>query len=286
MKELGSPTQASDNRSDARASGETSASSRTRPAIYHLMVPLALTLLSPFATTGRAFGQGQELAPIKVDLPPTPNFNVTNAPETYPTGEVSIFGLRKHMAQNIDKDVQVKAYLLQIYECPAEQRKCNDDLATKSKKEKKKELKALKSGKESGAAPSKTPEPPKMAGGCRPCDQPHFFLGDTATTKLDHGLLVADYPIKDWNTGKPKPLVAKAGEQYIVTGMFAINSIGGFAASDGLIIHKKFTDAAGKVIAEGNAVLPPDAQDIKLEGKPVEAVGGKRIDAEKAGGKK
>jgi len=68
--------------------------------------------------------------------------------------------------------------------------------------------------------------------------------------------------------------------------MFAINSIGGFAASDGLIIHKKFQDAAGKVIAEGNAVLPPDAQDIKLEGKPVEAVGGKRIDAEKAGGKK
>ena len=125
-----------------------------------------------------------------------------------------------------------------------------------------------------------------MQGGCRPCDQPHFFLGDTPTTKLDHGLLVADYPIKDWNTGKPKPLVAKAGEQYVVTGMFAINSIGGFAASDGLIIHKKFQDSTGKVIAEGNAVLPPDAQDIKLEGKPVEAVGGKRIDAEKGGGAK
>jgi hypothetical protein len=67
--------------------------------------------------------------------------------------------------------------------------------------------------------------------------------------------------------------------------MFAINSIGGFAASDGLIIHKKFQDSTGKVLAEGNAVLPPDAQDIKLEGKPVEAVGGKRIDAEKAGKK-
>ena len=35
--------------------------------------------------------------------------------------------------------------------------------------------------------------------------------------------------------------------------------IGGFAASDGLIIHKKFQDSAGKVITEGNAVLPPDA---------------------------
>ena len=114
----------------------------------------------------------------------------------------------------------------------------------------------------------------------------NFSIGDTPTTKLDHGLLIADYPIKDWNTGKPKPLVAKAGEQYIVTGTFAINSIGGFAASDGLIIHKKFADATGKVIAEGNAVLPPDAQDIKLEGKPAEMVGGKRIDAEKGGPKK
>src|SRR6185503_11289141 len=154
------------------------------------------------------------------------------------------------------------------------------------KKEKKKELAALKKGKETAAAPAKGGEPPKMQGGCRPCDQPHFFMGDTPTTKLDHGLLIADYPIKDWNTGKPKPLVAKAGEQYVVTGMFAINSIGGFAASDGLIIHKKFQDGQGNVIAEGNAVLPPDAQDIKLEGKAAEKVGGARIDAEKEAKKK
>jgi hypothetical protein len=180
----------------------------------------------------------------------------------------------------------VAVSLLQIYECPAEQRKCNDDLAAKAKKEKVKEMKASKGG----AAPAKGAPPPPAAapaaaGGCRPCDQPHFFLGDTPTTKLDHGLLVADYPIKDWNTGKPKALVAKAGEQYVVTGTFAINSIGGFAASDGLIIHKKFQDATGKVISEGNAVLPPDAQDIKLEGRPAEKVGGARIDAEKSDGK-
>ncbi|HEV3031540.1 MAG TPA: hypothetical protein VG319_07835 [Polyangia bacterium] len=249
--------------------------------VYHHMVPLALALLMPLAA-GPARGQGTELPPIKVDLPPQPNFNIQTAPEKYPTGEMSIYGLRKHMSQYLDKDVQVKAYLLEIYECPAEQRKCNDDLAAKAKKEKKKEMKELK-----GGAPPKGPAAaaPAMTGGCRPCDQPHFFLGDTATTKLDHGLLVADYPLKDWNTGKAKPLVAKAGDQYVVTGTFAINSIGGFAASDGLIIHKKFQDASGKIIAEGNAVLPPDAQDIKLEGRPAEKVGGARIDAEKADGK-
>jgi hypothetical protein len=248
------------------------------------MVPLALALLVPFAS-GPARGQGTALPPLKVDLPPQPNFNVQTAPEKYPTGEMSIYGLRKHMSQYLDKDVQVKAYLLEIYECPAEQRKCNDDLAAKAKKEKKKEMASLKKGAKAGAPPEPAAAPAAMTGGCRPCDQPHFFLGDTATTKLDHGLLVADYPIKDWNTGKPKALVAKAGEQYVVTGTFAINSIGGFAASDGLIIHKKFQDSTGKVIAEGNAVLPPDAQDIKLEGKAAEKVGGARIDAEKADGK-
>jgi len=280
MKRLGSPLLKSDNRSDVRLPSETSAPSRTRRAIYHLMVPAALALLSPFAAT-RAYGQGQELAPIKVDLPPTPNFNVNNAPETYPTGELSIFGLRKHMAQNLDKDVQVKAYLIEIYECPAEQRKCNDALNAKDKKEKIKAAKAAAHGSKKGAPPAPAPEPAKAAGACRPCDQPHFFMSDTPTGKKERALLVADYPIKDWKTGKPKALVTPVGKQYVVTGTFAINSIGGFGASDGLIIHKKLVDETGKVITEGNAVLPPDAQDIKLAGKPAEKVGGARLDSEK-----
>jgi hypothetical protein len=246
------------------------------PTVYHRTIPLAVALLS--ASGARlAYGQGQELPPIKVDLPPPPNFNIQTAPEKYPSGELSVYGLRKHMNLYLDKDVQVRGYLLTIYECPAEQRKCNDDLAAKTKKAKMKEMK-------SGGLPGKAGAPPAadMKGGCHPCDQPHFFVGDTPTTKVDHGLLVADYPVKDWKTGKPKPLVAKAGDQYVVTGTFSINSIGGFAASDGLIIHKKFQDATGNVIAEGNAVLPPDAQTINLEGKPAEKVGGARIDAENA----
>jgi hypothetical protein len=248
-------------------------------SVYHLVVPLALALLVPFSARPVA-GQGTALPPIKVDLPPPPNFNVQTAPEQYPSGEMSIYGLRKRMAKYLDKDVQVKAYLLQVYECPAELRKCNDELAAKAKKQ-------AKSGKPGKEAPGKAGAPPKggaamaeqIKGGCRPCDQPHFFLADTPTTKIEHALLVADYPLKDWNTGKPKPLVAKPGDLFVVTGTFAINSIGGFAASDGLIIHKKLQDASGKVIAEGNSVLPPEAQDIKLEGKAAEKVGGARIDA-------
>src|SRR5262245_15699394 len=160
-----------------------------------------------------AFAQVQALPPIKVNLPPTPNFDIATAPPTYPTGEVSVYGLRKSMSKYLDKDVRLKAHLLQIYECPPELRKCNEEAAAKAKKEKRK---AAAKG-----APPPAAEPPQ--GGCRPCDQPHFYLGDQPNTKLERALLVADYPIKDWETGKPKPLVAKVGEQYIITGTFAIN---------------------------------------------------------------
>src|SRR5260221_11962434 len=93
MNPLGSPELPSDNGSKTGGPCKAATWSRTRPAIYHLMVSLALALLVPFGA-GRAFGQGQELAPIKVDLPQQPNFNINNAPEQYPTGELSIYGLR------------------------------------------------------------------------------------------------------------------------------------------------------------------------------------------------
>jgi hypothetical protein len=295
MKRLASPILAITCRASA---GSAPRSGAARPAARlaaarFSMVSVGLMLLSPLAGTsgllgghgGRAWAQGQELAPIKVDLPPQPNFNVTNAPETYPTGEMSVYGLRKHTNQNLDKDVQVKAYLTEIYECPPEQRKCNDELAAKNKKAAKAKAKLAGKAPRKGkgkAADVPAPDAPAAAtAACRPCDQPHFFMSDSPAGKKERALLVADYPVKDWKTGKPKALTAKTGEQYVVTGTFAINSIGGFAASDGLIIHKKLVDAKGAVVTEGNAVLPPDAQDIKLDGKVPEKVGAGRIDAKK-----
>ena len=224
-----------------------------------LFVTLALGLLSPRMVSA----QGKQVEAIKVNLPPPPNFDIATAPLQYPSGELSVYGLRKGMTKYLDKDVRVKAYLLEIYECPAEIRKCNDEAAAKAKREK-------RSGKAAAAAAAAAPTD-KPA--CRPCDQPHFFLADSKDAKIERALLVADYPVKDWKTNKPKPLVATKGEQYVVTGTFAINSITGFAASNGLIIHKKFEDQAGKVLAEGNAVLPPEAQTIQLEGKPPQPVG-------------
>lgn len=217
-----------------------------------------------------AWAQGQAAPDVKVNLPAAPSFNQEHAPEKYPSGELSVYGLRHSMTKYLDKDVQVKGYLLELYECPAEIRKCNDDLASKSKRQKKAPPKP-------GALPGKPGAAAAEAGDggdgkCRPCDQPHLFIADSPNTKRERALLVADYPVKDWDSGKPKPLTIKAGEQVTVTGTFAINSITGFAASNGLIIHKRLQDSTGKILSEGNAVLPPEAQTIQLEGKPPEAL--------------
>src|SRR4051812_4052553 len=99
-----------------------------------LFVTLALALLSPRA----ASAQGQELQPIKVNLPPPPNFDVPTAPPVYPSGEVSVYGLRKGMSKYLDKDVRVKAYVLEVYECPPDIRKCNEEANAKAKREKRK----------------------------------------------------------------------------------------------------------------------------------------------------
>jgi hypothetical protein len=230
---------------------------------------IRICLFSVFALASllpiEAFAQGQEVAPIKVNLPPSPSFTPPNVPVQYPGGEFSVMGLRKMKDKYMDKDVQVKAYLTEIYECPPELRKCNDELNEKTKQEKKK---AMKKG---GDALTQNVQVDR--GGCRPCDQPHFFMADAPNTKRERALLIADYPVKDWDTGDPRPLEAKLGQQYVVTGTFSINSITGFAASNGLIIHKKLQSLDGKLMAEGNAVLPPEAQTIQLEGKSAEQVG-------------
>jgi hypothetical protein len=227
-----------------------------------VVVPTVAGLLGSVWLEAPAFAQGQALPEIKVNLPATPNFDLATAPVQHPGGEFSVYGLRKNMSKQLEKDVRVRGYLLYLYECPPEIRKCNEEQDAKAKRERR------KASARGPAAPPATAEAPQ--GGCRPCEQPHFFLSDTADGKMERAILVADYPIKDWNTGRPKPITVKTGEQYVVTGTFAINSITGFGASNGLLVHKRTEDAAGKIVAEGNAVLPPEAQTINLEGKPPE----------------
>ncbi len=93
------------------------------------------------------------LPPIKVDLPPPPSFAEDNQPQQYPDGTMSIYGLRKQIDKYLGKDLKVKAYLLEVYQCPV----C-----------------------------------PKGQT-CKLCDQPHFFLSDKPDGKKEKALMVVDY---------------------------------------------------------------------------------------------
>lgn len=102
------------------------------------------TLDEPQATT---------LPPIKVDLPPAPSWAASDIPEKHPDGVYTIRGVRKQRATTLGKDVKVRAYLLEVYQCPV----C-----------------------------------PKGQT-CKLCEQPHFFLGDKPDTKKEKALMVVDY---------------------------------------------------------------------------------------------
>ncbi|MGZ3442374.1 MAG: hypothetical protein ACXVDD_22795 [Polyangia bacterium] len=93
------------------------------------------------------------LPPIKVDLPPPPSFAASDIPEKNPDGTFTVRGLRKKKADNLNKEVKVKAYLLEVYQCPV----C----------------------------------PKKQT--CKLCDQPHFFMGDKPDTKKEKALMIVDY---------------------------------------------------------------------------------------------
>jgi hypothetical protein len=164
----------------------------------------------------------QELPPIKVDLPPQPAWNASNIPEKYPDGKWSVRGLRRHMQQNLNKELEVKGVLVDIYQCPPEQAKCPKGKV------------------------------------CKPCDQPHYYVGDSKDTKKERALVVCNYPVK------PKPPVLPAvGTEVVVGGTFT-REAGGFAASDGLMDHKKTVTAAdSKVVVEGNALSAAEEDLVK-----------------------
>src|SRR5689334_5657618 len=58
------------------------------------------------------------LPPIKVDLPPPPSFAASDVPVKLPDGTYTVYGLRKGKAELFGKEVKVKAYLLEVYQCP------------------------------------------------------------------------------------------------------------------------------------------------------------------------
>lgn len=107
-------------------------------------------------SSGATMGPEPEAAAlpaIKVNLPPPPSFAASDVPVKYPDGFHTVHGMRKERAITMGKEVKVRAFMLEVYQCPV----C-----------------------------------PKGQT-CKLCDQPHFFLGDKADTKKEKALMVVDY---------------------------------------------------------------------------------------------
>lgn len=159
-----------------------------------------------------AQGGAPAAAEPQVVLPPQPSWAPSAIPEKYPDGRWSIRGVRKNAKTTMKQAVQVKGVLVKVYECPPERKKCPK-------------------GQE-----------------CKPCEVPHFYIGDTADTPIEKSMIVCNFPVKP----KP-PTLPPVGTELLVDGVFSEDA-GGFADSRGLLNHAKTTTADGKVIATGNSV--------------------------------
>lgn len=123
---------------------------------------LALSLGFVAGSAGAVFADepGGAVPPgFKLNLPPPPAFAEPATPREYPDGTVSIYGLRKEFHRfnerpnkYIGQNVKVKAFLLEIYQCPV----CPKGQV------------------------------------CKPCDTPHLFISDEANGSKDKGMLVVE----------------------------------------------------------------------------------------------
>lgn len=132
------------------------------PGLFALSLVALLCFVAgcPSGGGGLLDDPGASLLPgIKVNLPAPPSFAEPNIPREYPDGSVSVYGLRKEFHRYseqknkyLGQPVKVKAYLLEIYQCPV----CPKNQT------------------------------------CKPCDEPHMFIADEPTAPKDKSMLVVE----------------------------------------------------------------------------------------------
>lgn len=189
--------------------------------------------------------KAEEEAPatnIKVELPPTPNFDEGKSPEQWEDGSWSIYGLRQKLDQNVKegeagKELMVKGYIQEIYippECP-----------------------------EGEVCP-----PPK---------QPHVWIVDKPEEQgKKRAMMVVNYrfTIPEWDAKRWKDqpdVILEKGKRYTFKGKFKQFSDTGFAFDRGLlefVAYKPLDPETGAEMAEW--VYPPGAAWHPLEIQRVE----------------
>jgi hypothetical protein len=184
--------------------------------------------------------QEEELPNIKVELPPSPNFDEGVAPLQYEEDAdkpYSIYGLRKDIDDRLKegeagKEVIVKGWVQEIYVPPA----CPEGQL------------------------------------CPPGKQPHFWITDGQDSQgKKRAMMVVNYyfPIPEWDTAtldmwKDVPLVViEVGKQYTIKGKFKRFSDTGFAHDNGLLefVSYKVPNPDPKAVNPGELVwiAPPNS---------------------------
>lgn len=210
---------------------KTSATLASMTLLGLLFAPLAGCADKP----EQAGPQQEELPDIKVELPPSPDFDEARAPERYeddPDKPFSIFGLRKDIDENLAKGeagemTTVKGWVQEIY------------------------------------VPPECPEGEL----CPPGKQPHFWITDHQGEKgKKRAMMVVNYyfPIPEWDEDTQKlweeePLVVvEVGKQYTIKGKFKRFSDSGFAHDNGLLEFHSYK-ATDPETGETVWIAPPNS---------------------------
>ncbi|MEE9383447.1 MAG: hypothetical protein V3V08_08540 [Nannocystaceae bacterium] len=210
---------------------------RTLPARNLAHVLLGSLLLSAVAcddgeaeqAAQRAAAQQEQLPNIKVELPPTPNFEEDKAPEKWPDGSFSIYGLRQHIDERLKEgkggqDVLLTGWVQEIY----------------------------------------VPPPCPEGETCPPGKQAFAWLTDHQAQKgKKRAMMVVKYrfQIPDWEMDKWKDepqILLEEGKQYKFKGKFKRFSDTGFAHDRGLIEFVAY-EATNEDTGQVAWVTPPGA---------------------------
>jgi hypothetical protein len=190
-----------------------------------VMALLTFTAACAKAELQGSEGEVEEVSSSTVNLPQVPEFD---EPKPYPDQSHPVREMRLKGNQFLDSSVQVKGYVVWVYDCAA----------------------ALRT-------PSMTDEALKKLLKNEPerCDRPNFIIADEGNASPDKGIWVveAPRPLRDDEKRLPpdkRKAMEKAwkempkfavGDLVTAKGKWARSSPGGFRNSDGLLVYESMT---------------------------------------------
>ncbi|MBK6916866.1 MAG: hypothetical protein IPH07_05660 [Deltaproteobacteria bacterium] len=204
-----------------------------RYALATLLVPLGLFVACDKKAEVAESKLDEKEAPVsnvKVELPPSPNFDEGKAPEQWEDGSYSIYGLRSKLDERVkegenNKEIQVKGWVQEIYVAP-----------------------------------------PCPEGVCAPPKQPHVWITDTqgeqgkkrAMMVVNYRFSIPEHQAKMWKD-VPQVILEK-DKRYTFLGKFKQFSDTGFAFDRGLlefVAYKPIDPATGQ--ESSTWVYPPNS---------------------------